>query len=170
MSETKNILIVGVGNPLRGDDGVGVRLAEILAAQGLPDDIEVVDGGTLGLGLVNLMEGRRRVVIVDAADLGREPGEFAFLRLTQARLLGEERHLSVHGAGVREALLLAEALDSLPEDVLIVGVQPASMEWDTSLTPGVQAALPHITQAILEELGLAAEPTRGPIAANQRRT
>jgi hydrogenase maturation protease len=147
---------VGVGNLLRGDDGVGVRVAENLAALALPQDVEVVDGGILGLGLVNLMHGRRRVVIIDAANLDRNPGDFAYFRWHQARLLGEADHLSVHEAGVRDALLLAQALHCLPDDVLIVGVQPASMKWTTGLTPEVEAALPQITQSILDKLGLVA--------------
>jgi hydrogenase maturation protease len=147
-------LIVGVGNPLRGDDGVGVRVVESLAALALPAGVEVVDGGTMGLGLVNLMKGRRRVVLVDAASLGRTPGEFVCLLLAQARLMGADDHLSVHDAGVRDALLLAQALDCLPDEVLIVGVQPASMQWNAGLTPDVQAAVPAITQTILDRLEL----------------
>ena len=151
------VLVVGVGNPLRGDDGVGVAVVQNLARLALPEDVQIVDGGTLGLGLVNLIEGVRRVLLVDAADLGREPGEHMCWRLAEARLPGEDGHLSVHSAGVRDALLLAQALDCLPEDVVIVGVQPANLEWNTGLSPRVQAALPQITQAILAELGLGAQ-------------
>ncbi|MGD8464378.1 MAG: hydrogenase maturation protease [Anaerolineae bacterium] len=147
-------LIIGVGNPLRGDDAVGVRVVESLSALALPEGVEVVDGGTMGLGLVNLMKDRRRVVLVDAASLGRAPGEFVCLPLAQARLRGADDHLSVHGAGVCDALLLAQALDCLPDEVLIVGVQPASMQWNAGLTPDVQAAVPAITQTILDRLEL----------------
>jgi len=147
-------LVIGLGNSLRGDDGVGVRVAQILAAQALPDDVEVVDGGTQGLGIVNLMEGRQRVVLVDAADVGIDSGEFVRFTLDEARLLGDDRHLSVHAAGLRDALLLAQALEVLPDEVVIFGVQPANLEWDSTLSPQVEAALPSLVAAVWAEVAV----------------
>lgn len=151
-------LIIGLGNPLRSDDGVGVRLAQMLATHPLPPSVEVVDGGTLGLGIVNVMEGRRRVILVDAADLGKSPGQFARFTLDETHLLDEahlpsdnDQQLSVHGAGLREALLLAHALEMLPGQVIIFGVQPASLEWDDTLTPQVEKTLPDLLAAVLAE-------------------
>jgi hydrogenase maturation protease len=145
-------LIIGLGNPLRGDDGVGVRVAQALAAQALPSSVEVMDGGTQGLGIVSLLEGRQRVIVVDAADVGRAPGQFVRFTLAETRLLGEDQHLSIHAAGLRDALLLAQALKVLPDDVVIFGVQPANLEWDNSLSPEVEDALPGLLASILAEL------------------
>jgi hydrogenase maturation protease len=145
-------LVIGLGNPLRGDDGVGVRVAQMLATQALPPDVEVLDGGTQGLGLVNLMEGRRRVILVDAADVGRAPGEFVRFTPDEARLLGDEAHLSVHAGGLRDALLLAQALQVLPDEVIIFGVQPARLEWDSALSPEIEATLPDLITAVLGEI------------------
>ena len=203
---TLSTLIIGLGNPLRRDDGVGVRVVELLAARDLPAGVEVVDGGTPGLGLVPLLEGRQRVILVDAADLGREPGAFVRFTLDQirlspprpdeatpdepldkfetcpttapacppptsrrdettpdepldkfetcpttapARLEGTEAVLSVHDAGLREALQLAEALGVLPAEVILFGVQPARLDWQEGLSPPVEAALPDLVAAIL---------------------
>jgi hydrogenase maturation protease len=143
-------LVLGLGNPLRGDDAIGVRVVEALAAQMLPDDVEVVDGGTLGLGLVNLMEGRQQVIVVDAADAGKDPGQLVCFTMEEARLLGDDQHLSVHAAGLRDALLLAQALGTLPDEVIVFGIQPASVEWDNELSPQVEAALPDLIAAVLE--------------------
>ena len=145
-------LIIGLGNPLRGDDGVGVRAAQALAEQKLPPGVEVLDGGTQGLGIVNLLEGRQRVIFVDAADMGAAPGEFRRFTLDEAQLLGNDRHLSLHNANLRDALLLAQALDMLPAEVIIFGVQPASLEWKTSLSPAVEAALPKLLEAVSFQL------------------
>jgi hydrogenase maturation protease len=131
-------LVIGLGNPLRGDDGVGVRVAHLLATQPLPP-------------IVNQIEGRRRVVFVDAADVGRSPGEFACFSLDEAQLLGDDRHLTIHAAGLRDALLLGQALDILPEEIIIFGVQPANLEWDSALSPEVEAILPKLIAAVLEE-------------------
>lgn len=157
-------LVVGLGNPLRGDDGLGVRVAQLLAAgpsaRDLPADIEVVDAGTPGLGLVPLLEGRRRAIVIDAADMGRAPGEFVRFALDEARLLGEdEGHFSVHAAGLREALLLAQALDILPDEMVFFGMQPARVEWEAGLSPQVEAALPELVEAVLREVRAGGEST-----------
>ena len=145
-------LILGLGNPLRGDDGVGVRLAQMLTGRRLPAGVEVVDGGTQGLGLVALLEGRRRAIVIDAAEMGRRPGEFVRFAPDEARLPGAEgAGFSVHEAGLREALLLAHALGILPDEVVVYGVQPARIEWDAGLSPQVEAALPALVEAVVDE-------------------
>lgn len=145
-------LIVGLGNPLRGDDGVGARVAQALRGQTLPGDVEVVDGGTQGLGLVPLLEGRRRVIVIDAAEVGRDPGQFVRFTPDEVRLLGDGQRLSVHAAGLREVLLLAQALAMLPDEVIIFGIQPANLEWVADLSPQVESALPGLVEAVLAEL------------------
>lgn len=153
-------LILGLGNPLRGDDGVGVRLAQMLAARRLPAGVEVVDGGTQGLGLVGLFEGRQRAIVIDAAEMGRRPGEFVRFTPQQVRLPGpDETGFSVHEAGLREALLLADALGILPGEVVLYGVQPARIEWDAGLSPQVEAALPALVEAVVGEVMAGTWPT-----------
>ena len=170
-------LVIGLGNPLRGDDGAGVRTIEHLAAQALPPDVEVVDGGTQGLGIVNLMEGRRRVILVDAADVGKPPGQFRRFALHETHLLGDHElsvddglnagpgtDLSIHAAGLREALLLAHALKMLPEDVIIFGVQPKCLDWETGLSPQVEEGLPDLVAAVLAEVSDSIEQQGAPSA------
>jgi hydrogenase maturation protease len=137
---------------MRGDDGIGMRVIQTLMAEALPQDVEVAEGGTKGLGLVNLMEGRRRVILVDAADVGLAPGRFVRFTTQEARLLGDDRPLSVHCAGLRDALLLGEALDLLPDEIVIYGVQPATLDWGDTLSPQVEAAVPGLVRSILDEL------------------
>ena len=69
---TGGLLVLGLGNPLRGDDGIGPRVIEALQDRGLPSGVEVIDGGTGGLGLVNMLSCRQRVIIVDAANMRME--------------------------------------------------------------------------------------------------
>jgi hydrogenase maturation protease len=135
---------------------VGVRVVEVLAERTLPLGVEVVDGGAQGLGLVSLMEGRRRVIFVDAADLGQAPGQFVRftfddVRSGSVRLLGDEHSISVHAAGLRDALLLAQALGCLPEEVIIFGVQPGNLDWEEGLSPQVEGILPHLIENVVAE-------------------
>jgi hydrogenase maturation protease len=100
------------------------------------------------------MEGRWRVIVVDAANVGKAPGQFVRFALDEVLLAGPDRHLNVHYAGLRDALLLAEALSMLPQEVTVFGVQPASIEWDSSLSPEVEAALPELIDAVLTEVSV----------------
>ena len=147
----ENTLIIGLGNPLRGDDGVGVRIVKELNERTLPHNVDVVDGGTQGLGLINLMENRQRVILVDAVDIGQAPGDFVRFTLDEVLLPGSDQHLSIHAAGLRDALLLAQTLNKLPPEVIIYGVQPKQFAWDTGLSPEVEASLPGLVAAVLVE-------------------
>ncbi|MGD8996727.1 MAG: hydrogenase maturation protease [Anaerolineae bacterium] len=145
-------LILGLGNPLRGDDGVGARVVEELTHRDLPQAVTALDGGTGGLDLLRLLEQWERVVIVDAADVGREPGQYVRFTPDQVRLASASSTLSLHNAGLSEVLTLAEALElDLPE-LVIFGVQPAEIGWKEGLSPAVAAAVTTLADAILDEI------------------
>jgi hydrogenase maturation protease len=144
-------LILGLGNPLRGDDGVGVRVIEELNHRGLPQGVTALDGGAGGLDLLRLLERWGRVVIVDAADLGKEPGQYARFTPEQAHLVGAPSAFSLHNAGLSEVLALADALDMRLPEMVIFGVQPAEMGWKEGLSPAVAAVLTALADAVLQE-------------------
>ena len=144
-------LIVGLGNPLRGDDGIGPRVIEEVTRRGLPEGVSSLDGGTGGFDLLNVLEGWERVVIVDAADVGREPGQFVRFTPEQARFVETTGSHSLHHAGLGEVLALANALGQALPEMTILGVQPAGVGWGEGLSPAVEAALPALTDAVLEE-------------------
>lgn len=145
-------LLLGLGNPLRGDDGVGPRLVEELAQRGLPEGVTILDGGTGGLDLLQVLEGWRRVVVVDAADVGREPGQFVRFIADQVRLAESADSFSLHDAGLAEALALADALGQALPEMVIFGVQPADVGWGEGLSPALEAVLPTLADAVLEEV------------------
>ena len=144
-------LILGLGNPLRGDDGIGPRVIEEVTRRGLPEGVSSLDGGTAGLDLLNVLEGWKRVVVVDAADVGREPGQFVRFTPDQARFVEVEDSFSLHHAGLGAVLALAEVLGKTLPELTIFGVQPARVGWGQGLSPVVEAALPALTDAVLEE-------------------
>jgi len=145
-------LILGLGNALRGDDGIGPAVIEWLDQQTLPAEVEAVDGGTAGLDIVSTLMGHARAIIVDAAHIGRAPG--AWMRFTSdvARLKENDTTLSLHSAGLAEALALGAALNVLPREIILYGVQPKSVDWLPQLSAEVQAAVPEVGQAILREI------------------
>ncbi|RPJ02615.1 MAG: hydrogenase maturation protease [Chloroflexi bacterium] len=146
-------LILGVGNPLYGDDAVGVRVAHALQQRSdLPPHVTVVDGGTEGIGLIPLMETYRRVIVVDAVPMDVPPGTIRRFTWQDAHFLAPERALSLHQSDLTEALVLAEALGSLPHELVIYGIQPHNIGWDQGLSPEIQRALPVVVATLIEEV------------------
>jgi hydrogenase maturation protease len=150
--EVKHVLILGLGNPLLGDEGIGVRVAEELKGLELPDGVTVVEGGTAGLGLLGLMEGYQRVIIIDAADMGHAPGRVVRFTPLEAQFKTAEAPLSLHQIGLGEVLTLAEALEVAPAELVIIGIQPGWVEAGAGLSPEVEGAIPQIIRMILDEL------------------
>ena len=150
--EEKQILILGVGNLLFTDEGVGVRVAEALQDRyEFPENVKVVDGGTLGMNLLGVVSDVDHLIVVDAVRNGGDPG-------TLYRLAGEEipkRILaknSLHQVDLLEALTCCQALDKVPETV-ILGIEPEDITTlGIDMTPTVLARLEDLVQAALKEL------------------
>lgn len=147
-------LVLALGNPLRADDGVGAAVIEQLNTQDPIPGVDWLDGGTPGFEAVLMMQPYDRVIVVDAADMGDEPGQWRWFNANEVRLKSRDLHLrgTLHYAGLAEALSLGEALGILPPQIDIIGVQPASIDWDMGLCEPVAAAVPDIVQAITTAL------------------
>jgi hydrogenase maturation protease len=143
-------LVLGLGNPLRGDDGIGPAVIEWLQAHDLPPGVVAIDGGTRGLELVLTLADCRRALIVDAAEIGRAPGEWERFTPDLIRLK-DGPTISLHAAGLAETLALGEALGVLPEEVMIFGVQPARLDWSPGLSAEVKAAVLEVARAVWQE-------------------
>lgn len=116
------------------------------------DDVEVIDGGTPGVGLLNLLEGRQRAIIIDAAEMGIAPGDFKRFGTDAVRLTGSAQRISLHRTGIADALALARELNMKLPEIVFYGVQPALIDWQDGLSPQVQAAIPRVIEAIIGEL------------------
>lgn len=158
----RRLLIAGMGNVLRADDGFGVAVAEAAAGRswgGAGVSVEVVEVGIGGLHLVQqLQEGYDALIIVDAVERGAEPGELFVLEpsVPEVREMdpGELRSVvaETHHTVPARVLTMAKALDALPGDVLILGCQPAAVdELGMELSQAVAEAVPRAV-AQLEEL------------------
>lgn len=147
--------MLALGNPLRGDDGAGPAIIDYLQEiDDLPEHVDLLDGGTPGLETVLLMQGYDRVIVVDAAEMQLPPGTWRSFSREQIRMQSRDLYLrgTLHYAGLAEALALGEAMDLLPPDILIFGVQPQTIGWEVGLTDPVAAAIPHISTAVLEAI------------------
>jgi hydrogenase maturation protease len=145
------LLILGLGNLLCTDDGVGPVAAQAIAeTRVVPDGVQVLDGGTLGLALLAYLEDAERAILVDAIEIDAPPG-------TLVRLEGDEvgpavaGHLSVHQVGVSDLIEAARWREKIPPKLVLIGVVPESTELGVELSPRVQAALPALLNAVYDE-------------------
>lgn len=145
------VLIVGLGNPLMGDDGIGVRvLGALRARRDLPPDTELIDMGTGGLALLHVLPGRRRVVVVDAADMELRPGESRVFTPAEAASRRGVLRFSTHEGDPMRILELAGRRPFPPEEVLWVGVQPLRVGPGLELSPALEARLSDYADTVLD--------------------
>lgn len=151
------LLVLGIGNILLGDDGVGVRVVDTLrelAGRGevsLPRGTELVDGGTRGRALLPWLDEARAVLLVDAVDLDGPPGTVRVLRgsdLAPPPTGG----VVIHSAGVGDLLATARSAGVLPAAVAMVGIRPAALDTGLDLSDAVRAALPAAVATTIDEL------------------
>jgi len=151
-SETADTLILGVGNLLLADEGVGIHVVERLQElYRLPETVQALDGGTLGMNLLYYLEGTRRLLIVDAVETGCEPG--TVIRLEDDDVPSQlSTKMSPHQMGVPDMLFAAKLRDLYPEKIVLLGVQPESLEPSLDLSPTVSALVEPLVQQIITEL------------------
>lgn len=149
--ERPKILILGIGNILLGDEGVGVRVIEHLSRQKIPNDVELLDGGTGGADLLEHICGREKVIVVDAIQSDYPPA--AIIRLTIENLkTADAPELSLHSLDLPQTIAMADLLGCSPKEVVIFGIQPLRVECKVELTPALQAVVPTAAELILQEI------------------
>ncbi len=137
------VLILGLGNLLLGDDGVGPTLLQQVQRLYLDvEDVDCIDGGTQGLALLGLLEGRRALIVLDAFASGKAPGAVSLLQGEECLNQGMSRSTAAHESNVGELLAAAHLLGELPERVFLIGIEPENVRTEFGLSEPVTAALP----------------------------
>lgn len=152
MIETDNkLIILGLGNPLFQDEGLGVHVIHQLMHEEMNNRIELIDGGTDGLGLLEIVERADYLIIVDAIDGNLTAGTVKKLDASQIPLIITKK-LSPHQFSFQEVLALAHLRNKVPQKMILIGVQPKSLDWGTELTREVAAVVPVIINLIYKEI------------------
>lgn len=144
-------LVLGLGNILLRDEGIGVRVVEALQALGLPAGVDAFDGGTAGFELIDILADRDRVIVIDAIDTDDPPG--TVVRLTPADLEPTApQPVSVHEIGFLDALEGARRLGVAPREVVILGVRPSEVHWGLTLSPVLARLVTQLVALVQTEL------------------
>jgi len=146
------ITILGIGNTLISDDGVGVHIINKLNAEyTFPENVTLIDGGTKGLDLLPFIEGSDRLLIIDAANFNKEPG-------TIDTVIGDSipaflsQKLSVHQIGLPDMLFAAKLMGISPPEMCLIGIQPKSMETSTEMSEEIKARFDDLYAEVLDKL------------------
>ena len=146
------ITILGLGNILMSDEGVGVHVVnEFQKRYAVPEHVEIVDGGAAGLDLIPFIEGREKVLMVDAVNFDQEPGfidtienEEIPIRLTQKA--------SMHHLGLMDVLCIVRMSGNVPSELCIVGIQPKSLELGLDMTPEIWDKKDALIERVVQKL------------------
>lgn len=149
-----NILIFGAGNLILSDEGFGVHFVNYMAEHYLlPENVELYDGGTLGIMVTHKFEEADKVFLVDIVDAPGKPGEIHRYEKEDIMLNKIPVKMSPHQIGIQEMLLISEMRGACPDDLTFFGIIPESLEPGNELSPALQAGLARIARLVAAELG-----------------
>ncbi len=145
------MVILGLGNPLFQDEGLGIHLIWQLMEEGIDERVELIDGGTDSLALLGIVEEAACLLIVDAIDADEPPGSIR-------QIAGEEiplmvtRKMSAHQIGFQDVLALARLRNRFPDQIVLIGVQPESLDWGTELSLPVADTLVRVKEMVYAQI------------------
>lgn len=152
MNAENKIIVLGIGNLLLKDEGVGVHLLKELEEENLPSSVELVDGGTSTLNILPLLKGARKIIVIDAMKAGDEPG--SIYRCCPKDLIpAPDAPMSLHHIDFLQALKMAKLLGyDLEDQTIIYGVEPEEISWEIGLSPRIKNKMAKLKELVLEEI------------------
>jgi hydrogenase maturation protease len=145
------IVVIGIGNLLLMDEGIGVHTINELETHDLPKSIEIYDGGTGGFKLIDLMHGAARVIFIDAVETGKAPGSVTIFRAEDVHSIYNKKKYSLHDTDLMEIIKMAEMLGN-PPMIEIVGIQPKTINYGTTLSKELAGSMSNIVNSVLKRI------------------
>lgn len=150
-TDLPRVIVIGVGNEYRGDDGVGRRVARELRLRA-PRTMTILEATGEGTALLESWKGADTVILIDAVASGAYPGTIQRLDARAQPLPAGFLHTSTHAFGVAQAVEMARALDQLPRSLVIYGIEGKTFDPDTGLSPEVEHAAGEVVERVLREI------------------
>ncbi len=145
-------LVLGVGNTLMSDEGVGVHVIErLLAGFGLPEEVQVLDGGVLGMDLLYYLEGIENLLLIDAVETRKEAGTIIRLENDEVPAFLSMK-ISPHQVGVPDMLAASKLMDLYPKRIVLWGIQPQWLDMGMDLSPLIESKLDTLVNHAVEQL------------------
>lgn len=149
----KPTIVLGLGNPLMSDEGIGVLLVNRLSelSENYPE-ADFVDAGTGGLNLLHLFEGREKAILVDCANMEEEPGTINKFTPVQVKSVKQLAHQSLHEQDILKIIKMAKTLDQCPKEIVIFGIQPEQVSLGQTLSNELEQKIDDYISMICKEL------------------
>jgi hydrogenase maturation protease len=145
-------LVLGVGNILLADEGIGVRVVEAFQQRYvIPEGIDVLDGGTAGMDLLDALSGRSHIIIVDAVRTGAEPGAIVRLAGQNVPALFNNR-ISPHQLGISDVLAILRLIDQEPRHIALIGIVPLDLDPGLELSGAIADKIDEMVELVADEL------------------
>lgn len=145
------IIILGIGNILLGDEGIGVHVVSFLRSRKLPSNVEVIDGGTATFNLLPRISGVSKLIVVDAVEGKGKPG--SIYRFTPDDIKAEKKICaSLHQIGLLNVLEMADKIGEKPKATVIIGIEPQNTDWGLELSTKIKKKIPQIIEVVLKEI------------------
>ena len=145
------IVVIGIGNLLLMDEGIGVHTINELEKHDLPGSIEIYDGGTGGFKLIDLMHGAARVIFIDAVETGKAPGSVTIFSAEEVRSIYNNKKYSLHDTDLMEIIKMTKILGN-PPMIEIVGIQPKTINYGTTLSKELADSMSNIINTVLRRI------------------
>jgi hydrogenase maturation protease len=154
MTDKKKIIkVLGCGNTLVGDDGVGIRVIEHLMEMKLPENVEIIDAGVGGMAILSWIEDTDKVIIIDAVQTGNEPPGTVYEFTDKEMPPSDMFMLSLHDLNLVDTLNIGKLVQKMPDEIIIIGVEVKRVaEFTRDLTPEVESAMPEVIDLVLKEI------------------
>ncbi|MHC4927011.1 MAG: hydrogenase maturation protease [Planctomycetota bacterium] len=153
----KETIVIGLGNPLMADEGIGCvladELAKLAAAGKLPtDNVDYLDGGCGGMYLLHSIADRKKVILIDCALMGTEPGTIIRFTPDDVNTIKQMVHLSLHEVDILQVIKMAKEIGQCPEEIIIFGIEPVAITQQMHLNEAVTQKIPEYIDTIKAEI------------------
>ena len=150
MNKKKKLGIIGLGNLLKGDDGIGVKIIEELHHRKLPQNLSIYDLGTGGMKVLHVLKDLDKVLIVDAVRFGGEPGDHVFFEPNEIKSLKTPK--GTHDSNLFEVIELSKQLEEIPRKIVIMGIQPNDTGFNKNLSCEVSKNFDYLIECLIEKI------------------
>ncbi len=151
MNKNSKVVIIGVGNLLLMDEGIGIHVINELEKYEFPQNVAVYDGGTGGFKLIDLMHGAKKVIFIDALETVKAPGTTTIFTSEDVRSIYQKKKYSLHETDLLQVIKMVELLDNHPK-IEIVGIQPKIINYGTALSKELTDSMPDIVKTVLSKI------------------
>ena len=151
MDKVGKVIIIGIGNLLLMDEGIGIHVINELEKHKLPENVDIYDGGTGGFNLIDMMHGAGNIIFIDAVETRKAPCTITTFKPEDVRSIYPRKKYSLHDTDLLEVIKMAELLDNPPE-IEIVGIQPKTINYGITPSKELRDAMPDIINTVLSRI------------------